>query len=932
MDHVKRLAAGALLLLAAFAALAQSKVGSVEGVTEYRLANGLRVLMLPDPGIDTVTVHVVYLVGSRHEGYGEKGMAHLLEHMLFKGSKRFPDVKEQLTRRGARFNGTTSNDRTTYFETLSASGDNLEWALSMEADRMVNSFVRKEDLDAEMTVVRNEFEMGENNPGSVLLQRMQQLAYQWHNYGNPVIGERADIERVPIEKLQAFYRTWYQPDNAVLIVAGRVEEAKALALVAKHFGSLPKPKRALPAIYTEEPVQDGERNVTLRRVGDTPMVATLYRVPAARHPDYPAIDVLVGVLGETPSGRLHRALVQKGLATFSFGAERGLYDPGFVYFGAGLARGADTEPTRRALIEVVESLKSQPIQAAEVERARTVLLNDFEKADLDTATMVRTLSEFAALGDWRLFYLYRERLKKVTLADVQRVAEAYLKPANRVLGVFLPTPQPDRAAIPAAPDLQAELEALRGGEGVKLGETFDPSPQNIEKRLQRAELSNGIRTALLPKRTRGGRVVANLTLHWGDEQRLMNRDVACDFAGAMLLRGTQKKTRAELKEAFDRLNATITIGRDGASLEVRGENLVPALRLVAEALREPSFPAAEFEEMKRAALASTEEQKSDPSALASVRLARHLQDYPRGHPLYTPTVEERIESIGKTTLGEAVACYRELFGATGADFAAVGDFDPKEVTRAVEELFGSWRSPTPFERVRSRYFDRPAVENELLTPDKANAVLRGGINLRLRQDDPDFAAAVIAGYLLGGSSTSRLPARVREKEGLSYSTFATLNTANLFDDAASFRVSAIFAPQNRARVEQAIREELSRALRDGFTAAEVRDAARSYLEQRKLARVQDRLLTARIAEYSFSRRTFAWDVAFEAKLASLTAAEVNAALRKYVDPSRLALVAAGDFRKTAPSSAGRGSPPAASPAGAAEKPAAPSRPSAGSGG
>ena len=927
---MKRIAASVVLFLAALSALAQTKVASIEGVNEYRLQNGLRVLMLPDPGVDTVTVHIVYLVGSRHEGYGEKGMAHLLEHLLFKGTQRFPDIKEQLTRRGARYNGTTSNDRTTYFETLSASGDNLEWALSLEADRMLHSRVARQDLDSEMTVVRNEFEMGENNPGSVLLQRMQQAAFPWHNYGNPVIGERADIERVPIDRLQAFYRTWYQPDNAVLIVAGRFEEPRALALVMKHFAPLPKPKRALPVFYTEEPVQDGERTVTLRRVGETPIVASLYRVPAARHPDYPAIDVLVNVLGDAPSGRLHRSLVQKGLATYTFGAERGLHDPGFVYFGAGLARGADSEPVRRALIEVVESLKAQPVQAAEVERARTALLNDFEKASLDTPTMVRTLSEFAALGDWRLFYLYRERLKTLTQADVQRVAEAYLKPANRVLGVFVPTGQPDRAVIPAAPDLQAALDAFSGGEAVKLGEAFDPSPKNIEARLQRGTLGNGIRTALLPKRTRGGRVIAGLTLHWGSEKQLSNREVACEFAGAMLMRGTLKRSRAELKDAFEKLNATVSVGGDGASIEVRGENLVPALRLVAEVLREPSFPASEFEEMKRAALAGAEEQRVDPSALANVRLVRHLQQYPPGHPLYTPSVEERIEWLKKTTLKEAVACYRDLYGATGADFVAVGEFDTQQVTRAVEELFVPWRSPAPFERVVSRHFDRPPLDNELLTPDKANAVLRGGMNVRLRQDDPDFAAAVIAGYLLGGSSTARLPARVREKEGLSYSTFAVLSTANILDDAASFRVSAIFAPQNRARVEQAIREELSRAAREGFTAAEVRDAARAYLEQRRLARAQDRALAARLADYSFAGRTFAWDTAFEAKLAALTPAEVNAALRKYVDPSRLALVAAGDFRKGAASSAGPGSPPAAAPASAA--PAAPAAARRASGG
>src|SRR5690242_14017054 len=308
------------------AAAAPQKVASVEGVSEYRLPNGLRVVTVPDPSVDTVTVHIAYLVGSRQEGYGEKGMAHLLEHMLFKGSPKHPDIKQEFTARGARWNGTTSNDRTNYFETVSASDANLEWAIELESDRMLNSRVSRADLDSEMTVVRNEFEMGENNPGSVLFERMQQLAFTWHNYGNPIIGERADIERVPIDKLQAFYRTWYQPDNAVLIVGGRFDEARALALVQKYFGALPRPSRKLPGLYTAEPTQDGEREVILRRVGDNPIVATLYHVPSGADPQYPAIDVLVQVLGDVPGGRLHRALVQKGLAASSWGAERGLHD------------------------------------------------------------------------------------------------------------------------------------------------------------------------------------------------------------------------------------------------------------------------------------------------------------------------------------------------------------------------------------------------------------------------------------------------------------------------------------------------------------------------------------------------------------------------------------------------------------------------------
>jgi zinc protease len=871
------------------------KIAEIEGVAEYRLDNGLRVLLLPDASADTVTVHVTYLVGSRHESYGEKGMAHLLEHLLFKGSRGHADLKQELTRRGARWNGTTSYDRTTYFETLSASAENLDWALGMEADRMVNSFIRKEDLDSEMSVVRNEFEMGENSAGGVLFQRMQRLAYAWHNYGNPIIGARSDIEAVPIERLQAFYRTWYQPDNALLVVGGRFDAPRALALVARHFGAIPRPSRALPAFYTAEPVQDGERAVTLRRTGDTPIVAAMYRVPAGAHPDYPAVDVLVEALRVAPQGRLHQALVQKGLASSAWGGERALRDPGVMYFGASLAKDGSLDAARDALLAVLDGVRKEPLREDEIERARTSLLNQMEKAQLDARALVSALAEFQAVSDWRLFFLYRDRLRAVTVADVRRVADTYLRPANRVLGQFVPTAQPERAQIPETPDLQAALAGYKGSAAVEAGEAFDPSPGNIEARVQRRTLANGIRAALLPKRTRGAKVVAQLDLHWGDEQSTAGRSTACALAGGMLSRGTQQRSRAELRDAFDRLKATVSLSATGASIETQREHLAETLRLVAESLRRPAFPESEFEELKRSSLTSAETQRSDPAAIATEQLQRHLQPYPRGHWMYVQSLDERIESLKSVTLADARSCHAELVGATGADFAAVGDFDAAAVVVLMEELFGDWKNPAPYARIPARHFERPPLEREVRTPDKANAVLRAGLNLKMRDDHPDFPAMVLGNHLLGGSSSARLPGRIREKEGLSYSTYSWFSAGQL-DAAASFNLSAIFAPQNKARVERAVREELARALESGFTPAEVDAAKKGLLEARRLARTQDGALAGRLSSYLYLGRTFGWDVAFEQRVAVLKPQQVHDALRRHLEPSRLAVSKAGDFR------------------------------------
>src|SRR5579862_6339220 len=286
----------ASFLLAAALCFSQTKVTTVEGITEYRLDNGLDVLLFPDKTQPKVTVNITYLVGSRLEGYGETGMAHLLEHMLFKGTDRHAAIKNELADHGADFNGTTFYDRTNYFETLSAGDENLRFALELEADRMIHSKIAKSDLDSEMTVVRSEFEMGENSPMRVLEERVLSTAYLWHSYGRSTIGSRSDIEHVPIENLQAFYRKYYQPDNAVLVVAGNFDQAKTLTWIGETFGKIPKPTRQLSPTYTEEPTQDGEREVALRRIGEEQILMMAYHIPAGSHPDAAPLEVLAGIM------------------------------------------------------------------------------------------------------------------------------------------------------------------------------------------------------------------------------------------------------------------------------------------------------------------------------------------------------------------------------------------------------------------------------------------------------------------------------------------------------------------------------------------------------------------------------------------------------------------------------------------------------------
>jgi len=428
------------------------RVTQVEGVTEYRLANGLQVLLFPDPSKPTITVNVTYLVGSRMESYGETGMAHLLEHLIFKGSKHYPDPDKEFTRRGFKNNGSTWIDRTNYFSTFQASDDNLRWALGWKADAMTQSFIAKKDLDSEMTVVRNEFELGENNPSRVLLQRSLATMFDWHNYGHPTIGNRSDIENVRIENLQAFYHRYYQPDNAVLIVAGRIDESRTLGWIVDTFGRIPRPTRKLPVFWTVEPTQDGERDFVVRRQGDQQLVFLSYRVPSSLHPDADALGVAEEILSDTPNGRLHKQLVESGLAAQVFAFALTSRDPGALLFGAVVKKGDSLEKARDKLIEVVETTFAKQVPTEqEIDRVRKDSDNGFERVLSNPETFAVALSESIALGDWRLFFLARDKVATVTSAQVAQVSQQYFRRDNRVVGMFVPDDNPQRAAIPVAP-------------------------------------------------------------------------------------------------------------------------------------------------------------------------------------------------------------------------------------------------------------------------------------------------------------------------------------------------------------------------------------------------------------------------------------------------------------------------------------------------
>ena len=895
-----------LLLLNAKNVQAQTTpklITNVEGIKEYELSNGLRVLLIPDESQTNIAVNIVYKVGSRHEGYGETGMAHLLEHMLFKQCKKFVDIKKAIADKGASANGTTWYDRTNYYEILSASDENLRWALDMEADRMVNSKILPEELKKEFSVVRNEFEIGENSPSGVLNERILSAMYLWHNYGKSTIGSKEDIERVKAENLKIFYKKYYQPDNAVLLVSGKFDEKKALAYVQQFFGPIPKPIRVIQPTYTMEPAQDGERNVTLHRTGDIQYIGMAYHTPSVADKDYVANSALLEILTNDPSGILYKKLVEAKLASGVYGYAQTLYDPGFSYFGVDVPKDKSIDSAKQALFTTMDAIGTMNFTEEDLTRAKNTITKYFEDLVSRTNDLNIALTEYIGAGDWRLLFLSRDRLEKLTLADVQAAAKKYYKTSNRTYGVFIPeATTPERTVVAETPDIKLLLNGYKGKEVAEQKAGFENTIENIKKNIVYGTLPNGGKYTLLEKPTKGDKITALMTLRFGDEKSLSDRSETGAVLAEMLKTGTTTKTKKQIADELDKLKTDISFSGGTGSLSISinsdKQNLPAALTLLEDILLHPKFESTEFDKVLIERKAAYEANKREPSSLASEKLEKMLTNYPKGHPYYASSSDESLEELAKVKLDDVKKYYNDFYGANNSVSAFVGQLDKKQVTTFLENTFGKWNSKESYKEVELKYFEAKGATETINTPDKTNAMMLGGLNLNVSRKNPDYPAMVMANELLGGGAflSSRIPQRLRENEGMSYGAGSFLNVQYKYN-TGSWGVYAYFNPLYKGRLDSAIHQELDKAIKGGFTQDELTKSVNSFLEQDKASLGNNDNLAAMLRSYLANDRDLGDYTRFEDKLKVMSLDAVNAALRKYFDKSKLVMIYGGDFEK-----------------------------------
>lgn len=910
---MKRISLLPLVILLVHAATAQQTpapapvfVTSIEGVQEYRLSNGLQILLVPDAASTNVVVNIVYHVGSRYEGYGETGMAHLLEHMLFKPSKKFKSIKQTIGDKGAVANGTTFYDRTDYYEVLPAADSNLTWALDMESDRMVNSLMRNEDLQKEFTVVRNEFEADENSPNRILNERVLSTMYLWHNYGKSTIGSKEDIERVPINNLAAFYRKYYQPDNATLVVGGKFDEKKTLALIGNYFGKIPKPTRVLAQPYTVEPAQDGERYVELRRNGDVSYVAMAFHTPSYADKDYAANDAVQQILLNDPSGYFYKALVETKLATALNGYSINTYDPGFTYFECSVPADKSLDSAKNVFLSAADRLKDYTVTQEDLDRAKNALTKQISDLKNSTVDFCIGLAEIIGAGDWRLFYLYRDRVEALTLADVQACIQKYYLTSNRTVGVFIPDKNPQRVVVAERPDVNALVKGYKGkASGPASAETFEATIPNIKKRTEYGQLSNGMKYALLKKPVKGDKVYGSVILHFGDEQSLMGKGSIAELTASMLKNGTTTRSKKQINDELDKLKSSIEISAaqgDASAVNIQivsdKDNCAATLELLGDILLHPVFDKNEYDKLVIDAGSELDKGRSDPQYVAFNSMTRKMAPYPAGHPMATESPEEQLADLKKIGVDDVKKFYGDFYGIDHGFAAFVGAIDASAIHGFMEKTFSGFKSKLPYKEVEVKYFDVKGSLDAINIPDKKNAVFAGAINLPLKQGDKDYMALDMANEMLGGGAflTNRIANRLRESEGMSYGA-GSFMSFNYKYASCAWVAYAIFNPIYKNRLDSAFRDVINKTLQEGFKEDEFKKAVAAWVQQRKIGLGTDQSLAQRLSSYMDEGKDLDFYTYNEAQVAALTLDQVNAALRKYISPDKITYLYVGDFSK-----------------------------------
>jgi len=845
------------------------------GIGETTLDNGLTVLTLERHAAPVVSVQIWYRVGSADEPLGSTGMAHFLEHLMFKGTDRYAkgEIDRITLKLGGSNNAGTYKDWTQYYFNLAS--DRWETALAIEANRMRNLALDPGEFEAERKVVLEELTMGRDSPWGELDETIESIGFSAHPYRHPVIGWREDVMRVTREQVRTFYERHYTPRNATLVIVGDFDTRKAIERVAAHFGPIP-PGPELSARVRVEPEQNGERRVVVRRSADLDRLEIVYHSGRAGDADDAVWDVIRGLLVGNAWARLRRRLVEEEPAvTFVTAANDSRKDPGLFWIWTELRNDADREKVEKAIHEETARLGREEVPEDELRRAKKKILADlvFRRATAERAA--EDIGHMASVADWRLAGRAPDRIRAVTAADVRRVAATLFRARGRTVGWAIPR---EDGAGGAKPPLR-KSRRRRSGKGVAAaGVAVRLDPKVVT-------LPNGL-TLILAQNT----TVPVLALRaYVDGGRLREaKPGLAHLTGQYLLQGAGDRDARALAEAIAALGARVTTRGTGLSARCLTEDAGSLIPIVSDLLMRARFPEGKIEKLRGRILSQIRAEADDPEELVVMEFHRIVY---RGHPYASPAHGTK-EAVSALTREDVLAHYRRQFVPGNTVIAAVSDLPPEELADLLTTTFGGWRGETPTHgavpEVRETEPVTRHIERDI---DQVQIVLghRG-----VRRSNPDYYALLVMDYVLGMGPgfTDRLSRSLRDRDGLAYSVFASI-AGSAGREPGRFLAYIATSADQRDRAVEGIRKEIGRIRKDRVDPEELADA-KAYLTGSFVFRYETaEQLASRLSDLHRLGLSFDYPARFAKRIEAVTAEDVLRVAAKYLHPDRLATVIVG---------------------------------------
>ncbi len=879
------------------------------GIEEYVYEpNGLSILFVQDTAAPVVTAQITYRVGSKHEVSGNTGSTHLLEHLLFKGTpkynKKTVTIPSLLLNIGARMNASTWYDRTNYYETIPS--DYLELALDIEADRMRNSLLRPEDKAAEMTVVRNEFERGENNPNSLLSKEIWATAYMAHTYHHPTIGWRSDIENVPNEKLKEFYNTYYWPNNATLSIIGDFNKENVFELVDKYFGVIPKAPHEFPQPYTQEPEQFGPKKIVIKKSGQQGVVVVAFKCPGKLHKDHAALTVLSDILKSGASSVLNKTFTDTGLALYAYSALTSFNEHNLFTVGAGFTDKSKHEDINNKILEVIKAVKENGVLQENLDRViAKAEASDILRRDGSFA-IAGLINEAIAAGDWTNYITNIEKLREVTVEDIKRVANAYLLEDQSTTGYFIPK-KPGSGKKDGNKIIQFKNEEDKvffRNPNIQNHNTIITSDYNLEAVLEQSKAKNskldykreivsGIDITTVKTGAKGFVNVVG-SMNAGSFYNNENISVASITAN-MLLKGTTTKDKYVLSQDLERLGVKLNVNagtyKTTFNFRCLSNNVDEVVALLADVLRNPAFDDKEFELLKQQYNGNTENNLDNPSILARIKLSQLI--YPKGHPEYLDDIETQIEKISNVTLDDVKTFHKNHYGIKEMHVVAVGDIND-DVAVAFENAFKGWDGGVSSKSVTLKGNTVSKTLTEVITvKGKSSTQLLVAQYTGLTRADEDFRPFQLAAFTLGGGFSGRLMQTVRDEDGLTYSIGAS-HTSDIYADGY-FVVNASFNPTLLKKGEDATIVQINKWINDGISAEELANKKSNLIGSFKVRLSTTGGLSRSILSFVNQGKEPSYIDQYPKDINAITLDQVNTVIKTYVNPDKFVIIKSGSI-------------------------------------